>query len=232
MAKIVKVSLTAKGFRRIVVLPINENNKQLLAKHNFDAEEAAADLFNWSCMNESLEQLMEFMFGYSGYRVYLNVVDEETEDELYYNDKYKIDSEYFIDTIDEDNIDYCEYIDGIQPLTDSLYISKGISTAWKELPQNKTNRNFMVYCMKEALNAYKTDYKHMVDGAILIGESELRESTISFYIELEDDEHFDVSEMDFIRFEDFFDDYSPVLSDVLDCELILLNALIYKGKMY
>jgi hypothetical protein len=69
-------------------------------------------------------------------------------------------------------------------------------------------------------------------NALLMGVEESEPVTVSFYINLPEGENFDPAKLDFINIDAHYDDYSEVLQELLARDLILLNAIIYDGKIY
>jgi hypothetical protein len=69
-------------------------------------------------------------------------------------------------------------------------------------------------------------------NALLMGVEESELVTVSFYINLPEGENFDPAKLDFINIDEDYDDYSEVLQELLARDLILLNAIIYDGKIY
>ena len=55
--------------------------------------------------------------------------------------------------------------------------------------------------------------------------------TVSFYINLPEGENFDPDKLDFLNIGEDYDAYSKVLQELLE-DVILLNAIIYDGKIY
>ena len=56
--------------------------------------------------------------------------------------------------------------------------------------------------------------------------------TVSYYINLSEGEDFDPAKLDFINIDWEYDNYSEVLQKLLAEDIILLNAIIYDGKIY
>jgi hypothetical protein len=69
-------------------------------------------------------------------------------------------------------------------------------------------------------------------NALLMGIEESELVTVSFYINLPEGENFDPAKLDFINIDEDYDAYSKVLQELLARDLILLNAIIYDGKIY
>lgn len=69
-------------------------------------------------------------------------------------------------------------------------------------------------------------------NALLVGVEESELVTVSFYINLPEGENFDPAKLDFINIDQNYDAYSKVLQKLLARDIILLNAIIYDGKIY
>lgn len=235
----IRVDLTRSGIKRITMLPLDNEGLEIMKKHGNDAEEACSDIFDkvWS---EDSGQLMDFVFenAYSEYGLY--VVDAETEEEIYEDDSFVPDTSCGLMSYSEAEAEYKEYDDDEEGFssyvkylrsecqTNELYLSQGFAKAWNELSEPTTESaatfvpNFMLYALSAA------DAKN----ALLVGVEESELVTVSFYINLPEGENFDPAKLDFINIDENYDDYSEVLQELLAGDIILLNAIIYDGKIY
>ena len=242
MSKLIRLSFNVDGdsnFQRIIVLPIADNeSKKIVSKCDCDAEKAIDPLYE-KIANESSEQLMDFVFTVSDTPTDFIVSDDETEDEIYSDDEFNIVPSRGIMSMDEISDNYPDeedkeekeaqekYLKGTKLVANDLHIAKGFSKAWEGLINNSVSSStFAPTLLKESLKASGAK------AALLVGESEISSSTITFKIKLEDDEEFDVEKLDFINFDDSYDDYSPVLNNLLERDMVSMNAIIYDGKMY
>ena len=211
---------------------------EIMKGHGNDAEEAYSDI-NEKLWSEDSEQLMDFVFE-NAYREYeLCVVDAETEEVIYEDDSFVPDtdnglmsySEAETDfSIGDDEEGFSEYVKYLRSecQTNELYLSQGFAKAWNEISELTTESaatfipNFMHYALSAA------DAKN----ALLMGIEESEPVTVSFYINLPEGEDFDPDKLDFINIDEEYDAYSKVLQELLARDIILLNAIIYDGKIY
>ena len=235
-----RIDLTRQGIKRITMLPLDDEGMEILKKHGMDAEEAFGDLYN-KVWREDAGQLMDFVFehAYSEYGLY--VVDAETEEEIYEDDSFEpdtsvglmsyceADAEY--DQCDPDDkgrfTEYMKYLRS-ECQTNELYMSQGFAKAWNELsePTTESAATFAPNFMRYALSAAGAKQ------ALLMGVEESEPVTVSFYINLSEGEDFDPAKLDFINIDWEYDNYSVVLQKLLAEDIILLNAIIYNGKIY
>lgn len=232
----IRVDLTRSGIKRITMLPLDNEGVEIMKEHGNDAEEACSDIYDkvWS---EDSGQLMDFVFenAYSEYGLY--VVDAETEEVIYEDDSFVPDTSCGLMSYSEaeaeypDNEeDFSRYVKYLRSecQTNELYLSQGFAKAWNELSEPTTESaatfipNFMLYALSAA------DAKN----ALLMGVEESEPVTVSFYINLPEGENFDPAKLDFINIDEDYDAYSEVLQELLARDIILLNAIIYDGKIY
>ena len=233
----IRVDLTRPGIKRITMLPLDNEGVEIMKEHGNDAEESYSDIYDkvWS---EDSGQLMDFVFenAYSEYG--LCVVDPETEEVFYEDDSFVPDTNCGLMSYSEaeaefqdDEDDFSKYVKYLRSecQTNELYLSQGFAKAWNELSEPATESaatfipNFMLYALSAA------DAKN----ALLMGVEESEPVTVSFYINLPEGENFDPAKLDFINIDAHYDDYSEVLQELLGGEdIILLNAIIYDGKIY
>lgn len=224
------------------MLPIgDEESKKIIESNDGDAEESMQPLWN-KVWGDDGGQLMDFMFGYAYDHVNLLVTDSETEETIYEDDQElcpvyslmsadEVDEAYYDREDDEEQLEqYKDYMTNYMgtkcQADDELYISKGIIKAWNALKTNDVaGEGFVPFAMKEALAAADAP------TALLYGESEIKDSSISFYVDLPDGEDFDPKKLDFLNIDARYEDYSPVF-EMLEQDIVLMNAIIYDGKMY
>lgn len=232
----IRVDLTRSGIKRITMLPLDNEGMEIMKKHGNNAEEACSDIYDklWS---EDSGQLMDFVFenAYSEYG--LCVVDPETEEVFYEDDSFVPDTSCGLMSYSEAEAEYPDNEDDFSSYakylrsecqTNELYLSQGFAKAWNELsePTTESAATFIPNFMHYALSA--ADAKN----ALLMGVEESEVVTVSFYINLPEGENFDPAKLDFINIDAHYDDYSEVLQELLARDLILLNAIIYDGKIY
>lgn len=232
----IRVALTRPGIKRITMLPLDNEGVEIMKKHGNDAEEAYSDIYDkvWS---KDSGQLMDFVFEYT-YREYeLYVVDAETEEVIYEDDSFVPDTNCGVMSysqaetdLDDDEEAFSEQVKYLRSecQTNELYLSQGFAKAWNELsePTTESAATFVPNFMRYALSA--ADAKN----ALLMGIEESDSVTVSFYINLPEGEDFDPDKLDFINIDEDYDAYSKVLQELLARDTILLNAIIYDGKIY
>ena len=233
----IRVDLTRSGIKRITMLPLDNEGVEIMKEHGNDAEEAWSDIYG-KLWDEDSGQLMDFVFenAYSEYD--LSVVDEETEEVIYEDDSFVPDTNFGLMSyseaetnfnIDDDEEGFSEYVKYLRSecQTNELYLSQGFAKAWNELsePTTESAETFVPNFMRYALSA--ADAK----SALLTGVEESEPVTVSFFINLPEGEDFDRAKLDFISIEAHYDAYSKVLQELLE-DIILLNAIIYDGKIY
>lgn len=211
---------------------------EIMKEHGNDAEEAYSDI-NEKLWSEDSGQLMDFVFE-NTYREYeLCVVDAETEEVIYEDDSFvpdtscalmsysQAEANYSIDDDEEGFSEYVKYLRS-ECQTNELYLSQGFTKAWNELsePTTESAATFIPNFMHYALSA--ADAKN----ALIMGIEESEPVTVSFYINLPEREDFDPDKLDFINIDEDYDAYSNVLQELLARDIILLNAIIYDGKIY
>ena len=234
----IRVDLTRSGIKRITMHQLDNEGMEIMKEHGNDAEEACSDIFEklWS---EDPGQLMDFVFenAYSEYD--LSVVDEETEEVIYEDDSFVPDTRCGLMSyslaeasfsVNDDEEGFSEYVKYLRSecQTNELYLSQGFAKAWNELsePTTESAATFIPNFMRYALSA--ADAKN----ALLMGVEESEPVTVSFYINLPKGENFDPAKLDFINIDEDYDAYSKVLQELLARDIILLNAIIYDGKIY
>ena len=242
MSKLIRLSFNVDGesnFQRILVLPITDDeSKKIVSDSGCNAEDSFNPLYE-KIANESSKQMMDFVFALSNTPIDLIVSDNETEEEIYSDDEFTIEPTYGVMSMDEINENYPDdddketkeeqekYLKGTMHDSNGLYISEGFSKAWEGLINNTVScSSFVPAVIKESLKTSGAK------SALLAGESEVCSSTITFKIELKDGEEFDVDKLEFINFDESYDDYSHVLNKLLENDMVSMNAIIYDGKMY
>ena len=233
----IRVDLTRSGIKRITMLQLDNEGVEIMKKHGNNAKKACSEIYERLWMEDS-GQLMDFVFenAYSEYD--LSVVDEETEEVIYEDDCFVPDtncglmsySEAEADfSIDDDEEGFSEFVKYLRSecQTNELYLSQGFAKAWNELsePTTESAATFVPNFMRYALSA--ADAKN----ALLLGVKESEPVTVSFYINLPEGENFDPDKLNFINIDEDYDAYSKVLQELLE-DVILLNAIIYDGKIY
>lgn len=236
----IRVDLARPGIKRITMLPLDNESMEIMKEHGNDAEEACSDIYDkvWS---EDSGQLMDFVFEYANSDYELIVVDAETEEVIYEDDSFVPDTSCGLMSYSQAEADYREYDPDNEEdfsryvkylrsecQTNELYLSQGFAKAWNELsePTTESAATFIPNFMHYALSA--ADAKN----ALLMGVEESELVTVSFYINLPEGENFDPAKLDFINIDEDYDAYSKVLQELLARDLILLNAIIYDGKIY
>ena len=236
--KRVRVALFAREEPKFISLQTLCEDDMEVVDNNGASEETYDYLVDSGC-----GEWVNLVFVQSGCPVELYVTDPEADDEgdeyyLYTDEEFEIIPDYGVMNMDEAEENYCDEEDREQLEEYTAYLdvkmgedhgrltNKGIKTAWEHLKTNEVNvENFvpavMQYVMNEEGNAQ----------AFLRG-TQAEDVTMVFYIDIPENEDFDPSKLDFINIDACYDDYSEVLSALLADDLVLLNAVIYDGKMY
>ena len=236
--KRVRVALFAREEPKFISLQTLCEDDMEVVDNNGASEETYDYLVDSGC-----GEWVNLVFVQSGCPVELYVTDPEADDEgdeyyLYTDEEFEIIPDYGVMNMDEAEENYSDEEDREQLEEYTAYLdvkmgedhgrltNKGIKTAWEHLKTNEVNvENFvpavMQYVMNEEGNAQ----------AFLRG-TQAEDVTMVFYIDIPENEDFDPSKLDFINIDACYDDYSEVLSALLADDLVLLNAVIYDGKMY
>lgn len=230
----IRVDLTRSGIKRITMLPLDNEGVEIMKKHGNNAKKAFSEIYErlWS---EDEDLLMDFVFENTYCEYELCVVDAETEEEIYEDDSFMPDANFGLmsyseaeKNFDDDEEGFSEYVKYLRSecQTNELYLSQGFAKAWNELsePTTESAATFIPNFMRYALSA--ADAKN----ALLMGIEEV--ATVSFYINLPEGENFDPAKLDFINIDEDYDAYSKVLQKLLARDIILLNAIIYDGKIH
>lgn len=104
--------------------------------------------------------------------------------------------------------------------------STAIKKVWEEMASNKTDSQGFFHCLLKKILAS--------DPAAAIWCSKIEDGDEDTYMsaeyEIEVDGKFDVSKLEFINFDEEFE--GEPLESYASHDMILLNAIIYDGKMY
>lgn len=180
----------------------------------------------------------------SGCCVELNVTNPDADDDdddddeyrLYSDDEFEVCPNYGMMNIEEAKENYEDDSASIEKYTAYLDVemgedhdrltNKGLKIAWERLKTNEVNcENFVPAVMQYVMS------EEGGDKAFLRG-LQVEDITMVFNINIPEGEEFDPSKLDFINIDTEYDDNSEVLSELLAADMILLNAIIYDGKMY
>lgn len=180
----------------------------------------------------------------SGCCVELNVTNPDADDDdddddeyrLYSDDEFEVCPNYGMMNMQEAKENYEDDSASLEEYTAYLNIemgedhdrltNKGLKIAWERLKINEVNcENFVPAVMQYVMS------EEGGDKAFLRG-LQVEDITMVFNINIPEDEEFDPSKLDFINIDTEYDDNSEVLSELLAADMILLNAIIYDGKMY
>ena len=176
----------------------------------------------------------------SGCCVELNVTNPDADDDdeysLYSDDEFEVCPNYGMMNIEEAKENYEDDSASIERYTVYLNVemgedydrltNKGLKVAWERLKTNEVNcENFVPAVMQYVMS------EEGGDKAFLRG-LQVEDITMAFNIDIPEGEEFDPSKLDFINIDTEYDDNSEVLSELLAADMILLNAIIYDGKMY
>ena len=242
MSKTIRISFNFDGdshLKKLSVLPITDDERKKIVKDNdCDANNALQPLYDYICDKDS-EQIIDYVFTLSGTPTELYVTDDESDEEVYSDDEYFIEPSRSIMSMEEaeenwsseddkgELDDYCNYLTKTENRPNNLLIAKGISKAWSDLANNNASSDtFIPVMMRESMKAAGSK------AALLSGESEVCQSTITFKVELSEDEEFDIEKLDFLNVDESYDNYSSIFNNLLEDDIILMNVIIYDGKLF
>lgn len=168
-----------------------------------------------------------------------NSEDEDEETHVVENE-YRLIPKYGISTEEDIQDDYADDEEEMEEVMNRLMNmkfvnaktdeAKAIVNSWRGLQQNDLNvETFLPAALRNIMscdNAKKAllKYTSLEDCG---GDF----SQFCYEIELDDDEDFDIEDLDFINIDAEYEDYSTVLSEH-SMDMVGLNAIIYHGKMY
>ena len=178
---------------------------------------------------------LNFVFADAYREVELTAFDEETGESLYSNCEYEIDpltnvmnledAEEFFEDEPEELEEYKQFLNAKMTDTDSI-VGQSIKKVWGELIENgRRGSDLIPYMMREALAAIAGE------AALLHGETEMTASSVTFRIQIPENEEFDVNKLRFLNVDAGGYD-SALLNNMLANDACLMNAIIYDGKMY
>jgi hypothetical protein len=178
----------------------------------------------------------------SGCCVELNVTDPNADDDdddayrLYSDDEFEVCPNYGMMNIEEAKENYEDDSASIERYTAYLNVemgedydrltNKGLKVAWERLKTNEVNAESYVPAVMQYVMSEEGGDKAFLRGL------QVEDITMVFNIDIPEGEEFDPSKLDFINIDTEYDDNSEVLSELLAADMILLNAIIYDGKMY
>ena len=236
--KRVRVALFAREEPKFISLQTLCEDDMEVVDDNGASEETYDYLLDSGC-----GEWVNLVFVQSGCPVELYVTDPEADDEddeynLYTDEEFEIIPDYGVMNMEEAEENYCDEEDREQLEEYTAYLdvkmgddhgrltNKGIKSAWERLKSNEVNcENFVPAVMQYVMNEEGNPQ------AFLRG-TQVEDITMVFYIDIPENEDFNPSKLDFINIDACYDDNSEVLSELLADDLVLLNAVIYDGKMY
>lgn len=162
--------------------------------------------------------------------------DDDDEYNVYTDEEFEVCPNYGLMNMEEAEDNYSDDQDSLEEYTAYLDVemgedhgrltNMGIKSAWERLKSNEVNcENFVPAVMQYVMNEEGNDQ------AFLRG-TQVEDITMAFYVDIPEGEDFDPAKLDFINMDASYDDNSEVLSDLLADDMVLLNAVIYDGKMY
>lgn len=178
----------------------------------------------------------------SGCCVELNVTDPNADDDdddayvLYSDDEFEIYPNYGMMNMQEAKENYEDDSASIERYTAYLNVemgedydrltNKGLKVAWERLKTNEVNAESYVPAVMQYVMSEEGGDKAFLQGL------QVEDITMVFNIDIPEGEEFDPSKLDFINMDAEYEDNSEVLSELLAADMLLLNAIIYDGKMY
>lgn len=175
-----------------------------------------------------------------GCGVELNVTNPDADDDdeytLYSDEEFEISPSWGMMNMQEATDNYEDDSAGLEEYSTHLNVklgddhdrltNKGLKVAWEGLKTNEVScENFVPAVMQYVMT------EEGRDKAFLRG-LQVEDITMVFNIDIPDGEEFDPSKLDFISIDTEYEDNSEVLSELLAEDMVLLNAIIYDGKIY
>lgn len=175
-----------------------------------------------------------------GCSVELNVTNPDADDDdeytLYSDEEFEISPSWGMMNMQEATDNYEDDSAGLEEYSTHLNVklgddhdrltNKGLKVAWEGLKTNEVScENFVPAVMQYVMT------EEGRDKAFLRG-LQVEDITMVFNIDIPDGEEFDPSKLDFISIDTEYEDNSEVLSELLAEDMVLLNAIIYDGKIY
>lgn len=178
----------------------------------------------------------------SGCCVELNVTNPDADDDdddeyrLYSDDEFEVCPNYGMMNMQEAKENYEDDSASIERYTAYLNVemgedydrltNKGLKVAWERLKTNEVNAESYVPAVMQYVISEEGGDKAFLRGL------QVEDITMAFNIDIPEGEEFDPSKLDFINMDAEYEDNSEVLSELLAADMVLLNAIIYDGKMY
>lgn len=159
----------------------------------------------------------------------LNVVDEN-EDEIF-DDSIELSPNYSIDgyceALEDGGEDYSEDIESYNKAEFVEPIMPCFKNAWDKLKEPGSDESkFILGIINEA-----TDNNSEVEMELTIGSEECP-IVVTFEIELEEDEDFDPSKLDFVNVDAACDGQDKIIASAFEDDVVLLNIVRYGDKFY
>lgn len=240
MSKVVRVTLTHRGVRFVELFPVCNEAAREIVESASSKEEAFTEQETYKLEGNQLE----FIFGNDDNSVDL-VVHEFDEEEWEYGDEIMSEEDYDLWSSDLD--DYIEKMK--EEETDLVLLEEcdhalfgALNDALKAVVEKKTNaRDFILEAMRKGLvrasNYYAISDEDEAEkkphyGVVCAEQMEEDDFSVSYNIELDDDEEFDPDSLEFIRVDCEGSGVSPVIQDKIGLGAALLNVALYDGKVY
>lgn len=176
----------------------------------------------------------------SGCCVELNVTNPDADDDdeyrLYSDDEFEVCPIYGMMNMKEAKENYGDGSASIERYTAYLNVkmgedhdrltNKGLKVAWERLKTSEVNCENFVPSVMQYVMSEEGGNKAFLRGL------QVEDIIMAFNIDIPEGEEFDPSKLDFINIDAEYEDNSEVLSELLAEDMLLLNAIIYDGKMY
>ena len=238
------------SFKRVKMMPLEAGTAEGMIEDAHDMNCSPSENGNWLPYlmgREEIDEMFDeanmrnenvplnFVFADAYREVELTAFDEENGECLYSNCEYEInpltnvmnleDAEDYFEDEPEELEEYKQFLQAKMTDTDSI-VGQSIKKVWGELIENgRRGVDLIPYMMREALAAIEGE------AALLHGETEMTASSVTFRIQIPENEEFDVNKLRFLNVDAGGYD-SALLNNMLANDACLMNAIIYDGKMY
>ena len=232
--KCIRVALFANQPKFISLQSLCEEDMEVV-DDNGSSEETYEHL-----VDNGSGEWVELAFVPSGSCIELNVTNPDADDDeeynLYSDEEFEICPNYGMMNIEEaeENYDddsasleeYTAYLDVEMGEDHDRLTNKGIKDVWGRLKTSEVNSESFVPAVMQYVMAEEGRDKAFLRGL------QAEDILMVFNIDIPNGEEFDPSKLDFINIDAEYDDNSEVLSELLADDMVLLNAIMYDGKMY
>lgn len=185
--------------------------------------------------NNDVKSAADFLFAHAYSETELYVLDSQRKT-IYSDEEFILDptysalsvQDYTDDEGDEEGEEYKSYlVNSIKGITPDKCRDRSIVSAVEGLINNDVSEDTFVPTM----------IKHVMENAnaelaVLHGEVDITQCSVTFYVDLPQGEDFDPRKLDFINFDVDYAEKASVLRNTIGHDYVSMDAIIYDGKMY